>query len=138
MIEPIKEAKHKPPSNRSFGLMMIFVGSGLSAWFYQKSNMDTSISFAYVTLTLSVITLIIPKALYPFNRAWHELGLLSGKIVSPIVLGVIFFAIITPVAVITRAFGRDPLHLKRKVGTQTFWVYRSADTLPADSFKNQF
>jgi hypothetical protein len=138
MIEPIKKVKHKLPSNRSFGLLMVFVGLLLSAWSYNKSRLDISTTIAYGACALLLITLLLPKALYPFNRAWHEFGLLLGRIVSPVVLGLIFYCLITPIAIIVRGFGRDPLNLKSKGNHKTFWTSRSPKTIPADSFKNQF
>ena len=78
-----------------------------------------------------------PKVLRPLNRVWYELGVLLGKVISPIVLGVMFFVLITPIAVITRIFGRDELKIK-KLFVQSYWVDRLPPGPPSDSFKNQF
>ena len=84
-----------------------------------------------------ILTLLAPQWLRPFNRAWFLLGELLGKIVSPIVLGVIFFLLITPVALVGRLLGRDELRLKRKP-VNSYWVDRTPPGPEADSFKNQF
>ena len=95
-------------------------------------------TFAAIVFLLFVgVTLFAPKMLSPINWAWHELGMLLGKIVSPIVLGVIFFLMITPISLITRLFGRDELRLK-KLSLQSYWVDRSPSGPSSDSFKNQF
>ena len=74
----------------------------------------------------------------PFNRAWFMLGILLGKIVSPIVLGVMFFLMITPVALLMRIKGRDVLRLRGMKDVSTYWVERGAAEPSASSFKNQF
>jgi hypothetical protein len=63
--------------------------------------------------------------------------MLLGKIVSPIVLGLIFFVLITPAALITRLFGRDELKIKKRT-VESYWVDRSTLGLESESFKNQY
>lgn len=84
-----------------------------------------------------VAALVRPSLLAPLNKAWFELGLLLGKIVSPIVLGAIFFLLITPVAICSRFFGRDQLRLKKQK-VNSYWVQREPIGPDAESFKNQF
>jgi hypothetical protein len=73
----------------------------------------------------------------PLNKLWFGLGILLGKIISPIVLGIMFFILITPVALATRAFGRDELKLKKR-NLNTYWVSRNPAGPAKDSFKNQY
>jgi hypothetical protein len=73
--------------------------------------------------------------LAPLNRAWFGLSLFLGKVVSPIVLSIIFFVLIAPVALITRLFGRDALLLKKRQAS-TYWVDK--ESIEPGSFKNQF
>ena len=82
-----------------------------------------------------VVTIFIPTALTPLNRAWFALSLFLGKVVSPIVLSAIFFVLIVPVAVITRLFGRDALLLKKRQ-VSSYWVHK--ESIDPESFKNQF
>jgi hypothetical protein len=65
------------------------------------------------------------------------LGLLLGKIISPIVLGLIFFVLITPVSLVTRLFGRDELKMKKR-SVESYWVDRSPPEPPSNTFKNQY
>ena len=78
-----------------------------------------------------------PGILLPLNKAWYRLGLLMGKVVSPIVLGILFFIVITPVAIVTRLFGRDVL-LLRKRDVNSYWIERNPPGPQPESFKEQF
>ena len=78
-----------------------------------------------------------PGILSPFNKAWYRLGLLMGKVVSPIVLGILFFIVISPVAIVTRLFGRDIL-LLRKRNVNSYWIERNPPGPQPESFKEQF
>lgn len=138
MIDPIPKVEHKIPSNRSFGFLMAFAALVCSVWSYSESRLDLSIPAAYGAGVVLFLAIFIPKALYPFNRAWYVLGVLIGNVVSPAVLGVLFFFVITPIAVVTRIFGRDPLRLKKMPYQKTFWIERTPTSNLADSFKNQF
>lgn len=126
------------PSEKRFGMLFIVVFLVLAGLGYIK-GWDKSWVNVYLGLAVLVaaVTLVAPKLLVPFNRAWFALGQLMGRVVSPIVLGAIFFLVLTPVAVITRLFGRDELRIKRK-SVNSYWIERNQDTTPAESFKNQF
>lgn len=126
------------PSEKRFGLLFIVVFLVLAGLGYIKDWNKSWVS-AYFGLAVLVVlvTLAAPKLLAPFNRAWFALGQLMGRVVSPLVLGAIFFLILTPVALVTRLFGRDELRLKRKA-VDSYWIDRHHDTTTAESFKNQF
>ena len=126
------------PSERRFGLLFTAVFAVAGVYAYLKGWGQTSImSLAGLAGLIALITLIVPKVLAPFNRLWFELGQLMGRIVSPIVLGAIFFLILTPVSLFTRLFGRDELRLKRKAVT-SYWIDRTNENSPVETFKNQF
>ena len=88
-------------------------------------------------ILVGLVAIASPFLLTPFNKAWMRLGELMGKVVSPFVLGVIFFALITPIALITRFFSRDELRLKRTNG-DSYWINRTPPGPSKDSFKKQF
>jgi len=75
--------------------------------------------------------------LTPLNKAWMKLGDLLGKVISPIVLGIIFFVLLAPVALVTRLLGRDELRLKMS-NSSSYWIDRTPPGPAGDSFKNQF
>lgn len=128
----------KLPSERRFGALFVLVFALLGAWGQYKGWTTTaSISWFVAAVVVAIVTVAAPSLLAPFNKAWFKLGLLMGMVVSPIVLGVIFFCVLTPVAVVSRLFGRDELRLKRKA-VQSYWIDRVPPGPSADSFKNQF
>ncbi len=128
----------KLPSERSFGLLFTAVFLGESALnYYKHAALIVCIAWLAGALVIGLLTLFAPARLAPLNKAWYHLGQLLGKIVSPVVLGIIFFVVLTPVAVITRLFGRDELRLKRNPGA-SHWIERTPPGPAADSFKHQF
>ena len=131
-------APQKLPSNRSFGFLFAGVFSLLSAYAgYHDASSTAIYGWLGAGLVVALITLLRPELLTPFNKAWFLLGELMGKVVSPLVLGVIFFLLITPIALITRLFGRDELRLKR-ANANSYWIDRKPPGPAGDSFKNQF
>lgn len=125
------------PSNRKFGLVFgtIFFAAGIYSTIYL--HIFWTITFVALATLLTFLAVVVPTWLALLNRLWFQLGLLLGRVVNPIVLGVIFFIFITPVAIITRLFGRDEL-LIRKRTVSTYWLERKPVGPKPESFKNQF
>lgn len=84
------------------------------------------------------VTLAAPNLLAPLNRIWFRFGLLLNAIVSPIVLGLLFFLIITPMGWLMRLFGARPLHLTFDRTADSYWIRREPPGPPPSSLKNQF
>ena len=125
------------PSNKKFGLFFSAIFVLIAVYAYLKFRVEFAI-FALTTSTLfAIAAFLTPQILTPLNRLWFSLGLLLGKIVSPIVLGLIFFLLITPVSLVTRLFGRDELKIKKRT-VESYWVDRSPPGPPSESFKNQY
>lgn len=126
------------PTERRFGMLFTLVFATMTTFGYikgwNKLLVALCLGFAFLMI---LVTFTAPKLLAPLNRAWFDLGQLMGRIVSPIVLGAIFFFILTPVALITRIFGRDELRLNRKA-VDSYWIEHHHDAAIAESFKNQF
>ena len=135
----MKSSTQQLPSERRFGLLFtaVFALLGAYGWWFKGFESFLSLSLAGMGLIFALVSIFSPKILAPLNKAWFHLGQLLGKIVSPIVLGIIFFGVLTPVGLITRLFGRDELRLKRSK-KETYWVDRSPPGPQAESFKNQF
>ncbi len=94
--------------------------------------------FYLVVSVLNLITLIFyPNWFLRPYYLWIKLGDLMGKVVSPLVLGVIFFGLIAPLGLLTRLWGRDELRLKR-LKTHSYWINRIPQGPSGESFKNQF
>ena len=124
------------PSNRKFGIFFTFVFALAAAYFYNSDIMTWAYLFSATSLIFLVITLVKDELLLPLNKLWMRFGLLLGIIVSPIVLGVIFFGLFTPIATLMRLIRRDELKLKFSKKA-SHWISRS-EPIKSESFKNQF
>ena len=127
----------KLPSNRNFGFFFSSLFAASSIYCYINSFLPAFLFFATFTLVTFFITIVSPSNLLPFNKLWMGLGLLIGKVVSPIILGSVFFLLITPVGIAMRLAGRDELQLKLH-GKDSCWGKRSPLGPEPASFKNQF
>ncbi len=125
------------PSNQKFGFfftaIFVTVGAYLS---YQ--GIDAA-SYILIGLAAFFLLLTVFKAdfLLPLNKLWMRFGLLIGMIVRPIILGIIFFGLFTPISLLMRLFGRDELRLKL-TNRSSHWRERDDSNALDDSFKNQF
>ena len=135
MINPGESPKM--PTNTRFGWFFSAVFSLIAVYAYLHQIKYFAPAAAVIGTLFVVVTLVNPKALALLNRIWYEFGLLLGKVVSPIVLGIIFFVLITPISLIMRICGRDELKIK-KSSSKSYWVDRSPPGPVSESFKNQF
>ena len=124
------------PSNRKFGFFFTFVFAVAAAYFYYSTNVSWAYVFIVTALIFLLITLIKSDALLPLNKLWMRFGLLLGMIVSPIVLGIIFFGLFTPLAMLMRLSGRDELRIK-VTQKASHWISRG-EPIKSESFKYQF
>lgn len=126
------------PSNRNFGFFFSILFVLLSAYAaYRNIDFYIILSLLILGVAVGVVAMITQDLLMPFNKAWMRLGELMGMVVSPFILGVIFFLAITPVALFGRLFGRDELRL-RMAKVSSYWIDRVESSPDKDSFKNQF
>ena len=132
-----REIDKKLPSNQTFGWTFVAVCAAGAIYTFWKGHTALAILLAAASAVFVVLTLATPKLLTPLNRLWFDLGLLLGKIVSPIVLGILFLSVITPVGLIMRLCGRDELRLKKR-DVQSYWIERHPPGPESESFKNQF
>ena len=129
--------KVKPGSDKSFGLFFSLIFASLALYFYLQLDYFFFKIFSSLTLIFIIASLFLPKLLYPLNFFWTLIGLTLGTIFRPIVMGVIFFTLITPIAFLMRFFGRDELKLK-KSNEETYWKKREPSSLDQNFFRNQF
>jgi dolichol kinase len=125
-------------SDRSFGIVMA-VFFALVAIFPAFHGPLSSIRWwaAAVAAVFLAFALLRSEFLQPLNRLWQKLGLLLSKIVGPIALSLVFFAVVTPVGLLMRALGKDPLRLHRNA-SPTYWIVRQPRGPEPESMKNQF
>ena len=111
-------------SNRSFGILFFVVFLIISLWPLKNGN---TLNFYF--LVASIIFLILgafnSKLLSPLNKAWIKFGEILGLIIAPIVMGIVYFVILTPVSLIVRLFGKDLLGLKLLKKNETYWIKRN-------------
>ena len=132
----MKFAKVKLPSNKKFGYFFTLVFAFTAVYFFFKDSSVWAYILTVASVILLIITIIKAEALLPLNKLWLRFGLLLGMIISPIVLGIIFFGLFTPIAFLMRICGRDELRLKFKDKT-SHWISRK-ELIQSDSFKQQF
>ena len=114
----------KISSNRSFGLVF-FVVFLLIAVHPLTNSEEIRIWSIIVSLIFLILGLLKSKFLSPLNILWFKFGVFLGKIVSPIIMGVIFFLVVTPIGLLMRLFGKDVLNLKLKKKKRTYWIEKS-------------
>ena len=132
-----KEEEVKVSSDRSFGIVFTLVFSAMGVWVVSGGQSKGWLFFVSAALFL-VVTIARPSILGPLNRAWAKLGLLLGQVFNPILLGVVFFLVVTPMAVIRRLLGKDSLHLKSKSNLESYWIDRSPAGPKFGSMTKQF
>ena len=130
--------RNKNSSNLKFGALLSTLAVLFSIYCASKGASETKIyGWLVVGVVIGFIAFAAPDRLAPLNKAWIMLGDVMGKLVRPLVLGGIFFVIITPVGLIARLIGRDELRLKR-MNCKSYWIERSPRGPSGESFKNQF
>ena len=111
---------------------------GISA-FYHDSAAALLADGRIVAAAFAVLALVQPQLLHLLNRAWLAFGRLLHRIVSPLVMGMLFFAAVTPTGWLMRLRGHDLLSLKRRPELKSYWIRREAESQPApETMKNQF
>lgn len=126
------------PSDRHFGLFlaMLLLATAGFGW-YQGWPMRLLTPLILLSLSIGLLALLLPRLLAPLNRAWSRLGLLMGRLFNPLMLAILFFGLITPVALLTRLFGRDELRLRNRA-LNSYWIPRDTARLTTESFTQQF
>lgn len=124
-------------SDRAFGIVFASVFLVVSLWPLLSGGairvwaaIASALTFAAATFCPSLLT-------YP-NRLWTKFGILLGRIVSPVALGIIFYLVVTPTGLLMRLLGKDPLRLKSDPNGQSFWIPRDPPGPPPGSMTNQF
>lgn len=125
------------PSNRSFGTLFTLLFALVGAYAWWRGNGVQLWPWALSALTL-LITLAQPAWLTPVNRAWMKLAELLNRIVSPVVLGMIFFGLFTPVAWVIRLAGRDAMKRRFEPAAASYWLVRDPAGPDPTGLPNQY
>lgn len=124
-------------SDRKFGLLffVVFLMVGL---FPLLAHHEIRIWGLIVSGLFLVAALVVPRALRPLNVVWMRLGWVLNKIVSPIILGALFFLAVMPMGLFMRLRGKDLLRLKLDPSAKSYWIERTPPGPAPDTMKNQF
>ena len=131
------EEEIKVSSDQSFGIVFSLVFLAMGVWVASEGQSKGWLFFVIAGLFL-VVAIARPCILGPLNRAWTKFGLLLGQVFNPLLLGVVFFLVVTPIAVVMRLWGKDFLHLKSKPGLKSYWIDRSSAGQKIGSMTKQF
>jgi hypothetical protein len=123
----------KLPSNRNFGIVFFIVFLIIALWPILKQN-EIRIWSLIISFVFFVLGLNNSKLLTPLNKLWFKFGILLGNIIAPIVMGIVFFLVVTPTGLIMRFFRKDILKLKKN-SSDSYWINKD-DT--NSSMRNQF
>ena len=123
----------KLPSNRSFGFVFaaLFFLIGIYPIIYSEELRIWSLIIATLILFLGAIN---SKILNPLNFLWFKFGMYLGKIISPLIMGIIFFLVVTPIGLLMKMFKKDLLDLKYN-SKKTYWIKKTG---PKSKMRNQF
>ena len=123
----------KSPSNKNFGVVFSFVFLIIGLWplFNYGEIRYWAILIAFIFLILGLLN---SRLLNPFNKIWFKFGILLSKIVSPIIMGIIFFLVVTPIGLLMRIFKKDLLNLRFN-SNETYWIKKTDSN---SNMKNQF
>lgn len=124
-------------SNRAFGLVFATVFGVIGLFPLPFGGMPRAWALI-VAAGFAALAFLLPAALAPLNRLWGRFGMLLHKVTSPLVLGFLFFVVITPMGVAMRLLGKDPLRLRRDADTKSYWVERQPAGPAPESFVDQF
>ena len=128
------ESKIKISSNRSFGLVFFIVFLIVALW-PLKSGEDIRIWSLALSIIFFSLGILNSKLLTPLNKLWFKFGIFLGVIVSPIIMGVVYFMVVTPTGVFMRLLGKDLLKTNKEKNASTYWVKRDKQD---STMKKQF
>ena len=123
----------KISSNRSFGIVF-FIVFLLVAFYPLTYSGEVRIWSTIISLIFLVLGLLNSRILTPLNKFWFKIGIFLGKIISPLLMGIIFFLVVTPIGLIMRLLGKDILNLKYNKN-KSYWIEKNG---PKSKMKNQF
>ena len=123
----------KVGSNRSFGIVF-FVVFFLIATYPLLIKGDVRLWSLIISIIFLILGILNSKILSPLNKIWFKFGIFLGKIVSPLVMGLIFFVVVTPIGILMRFLNKDLLNLKFNKNS-TYWIEKNG---PKSKMKNQF
>ena len=116
-------SKIKIPSNRSFGLVFFVVFLIVALW-PLKYEEDIRLWSLVLSIIFFILGILNSQLLTPLNKLWFKFGMFLGLIVSPIVMGIVYFIVVTPIGIFMRLLGKDLLKTSKAKNASTYWIKR--------------
>ena len=116
-------SKIKISSNRSFGLVFFVVFLIVALWPLKNAE-DIRLWSLVLSIIFFILGVLNSKLLTPLNKLWFKFGIFLGSIVSPIIMGIVYFLVVTPIGLFMRLLGKDLLKTNKAKSTSTYWVKR--------------
>jgi Saxitoxin biosynthesis operon protein SxtJ len=134
----ISHDDREPPSLKSFGLtfVVVFALIGLSPMVLH--HLGPRYWALAVSSAFLVVTFVAPNLLKPLNQLWFRFGMVLHKIINPLVLGLMFVVVISPIALVLRLLGKRLIPLKPDAAVQSYWITRQPPGPAPESLRNQF
>ena len=124
-------------SERTFGIVF-FAVFAIMGLYPLLNGGEARIWALFIAGAFLLAALVAPRILRPLNRLWSRFGLLLHKVVSPVIMGLLFFVVVTPTALIMRLAGKDPLRLRFDPEARTYWIDRQPPGPEPKTMRNQF
>ena len=137
MIDTHRHDEIKAGSEREFGFVFTAVFITIALWPLLDGK-PVKLWALIIAASFFVCTCIAASLLRPLNILWHKFGLLLGRIVVPVMMSILFFFGVTPVSIIMRLFGQDPLRLRFDPDATSYWISRDENNNPMGSMQRQF
>ena len=127
---------YKLPSNKKFGLIFSIIFTIISLYFIFQNKYFVSYIILIISLVFFLASVFQDNLLLPLNKIWFRLGIILGSVISPIILGLIFFLLFTPIGLTMRIFRRDDLNLNI-FHKNSYWIKRDRNKNKIDEYKYQ-
>ncbi len=124
-------------SERAFGVVFAVVFAAVGLWPLVAGDAVRAWALGAAVWIL-VVALMRPGLLRPLNRLWFRFGLLLNRVVNPLVMGLLFFLTVTPIGLVMRALGKDPLRLRFDRGARSYWIERQPPGPEPETMRQQF
>ena len=125
--------KKKKNTNRSFGILFFIVFSIISIWPILSGG-ELRLWSSILAIIFLIMGITKSRFLTPLNIAWIKFGELLGIIISPLIMGLVYFLVVLPMGILMRVLGKDLLRLKFNKNIETYWNKKEAKT----NFNKQF
>ncbi len=132
-----RRVKIKGSSDRGFGLVVGGIFMLIGCWPLVR-GLSPRWYLVVPAAALTIAGVLAPRVLAPLNRAWMKLGLLLHRVIAPVLMGIVFFGVVLPTALVMRLRGKDLLRLKIDPRAASYWIVREPPGPAPDALKNQF